>query len=312
MSRPPGEGLRLCRANAGGSTPPGNWFARRHTPSVRTTRKMRTNLAGQRLASPRPAASRMRMMRTNPDVLVIGGGVIGLTSAYLLAKSGLTVEVVDKGEMGREASWAGAGILPPWGDGEYATPLDQLRAYSVSRFEALSRELRVLTGIDNEYHVCGGVEFLSEVDADIPDLWRREGVPFERYTGVRPTGTIGYRLPFAQVRNPRHLKALVEACGRVGVTVFAEHASHRVCLDGPLARSPHSARQEYSRRAVPHNGRGVVGPGDRTDRGAARGSSGPRTDSVVQPTPARPPRNRHPREAVRRAASRRPHLSRID
>lgn len=158
-------------------------------------------------------------MGTHPDVLVVGGGVIGLTSAYLLAKSGLKVEVVDKGEMGREASWAGAGILPPWGDGEYATPLDRLRAYSVSRFAELSAELRELTGIDNEYHVCGGIEFLTEADADIPDLWRREGIRFERYTGPRPAGTVGYRLPFAQVRNPRHLKALIAGCRRLGVTL---------------------------------------------------------------------------------------------
>lgn len=164
-------------------------------------------------------------MGRHPDVLVVGGGVIGLTSAYLLAKSGLSVEVVDKGEMGREASWAGAGILPPWGDGEYATPLDRLRAYSVSRFAALSAELRERTGIDNEYHVCGGVEFLSEADADIPNLWRREGVRFERYTDERPAGTVGYRLPFAQVRNPRHLRALVEACRRVGVRL-SPHTLH--------------------------------------------------------------------------------------
>lgn len=145
-------------------------------------------------------------MGTHPDVLVVGGGVIGLTSAYLLAKSGLRVEVVDKGEMGREASWAGAGILPPWGDGEYATPLDRLRAYSVRRFEELSVQLRAETYCDNEYHVCGGIEYLSAADADHPELWRREGVRFE------PAGPTSYRLPFAQVRNPRHLLALVEAC----------------------------------------------------------------------------------------------------
>ena len=48
-----------------------------------------------------------------PDVLIIGGGVIGLTTAYFLAREGVGVEVVDQGDFGQEASWAGAGILSP-------------------------------------------------------------------------------------------------------------------------------------------------------------------------------------------------------
>jgi hypothetical protein len=53
------------------------------------------------------------LMSPHPDVLIIGGGVIGLTVAYYLAREGVAVTVADKGEMGQEASWAGAGIIPP-------------------------------------------------------------------------------------------------------------------------------------------------------------------------------------------------------
>ena len=45
------------------------------------------------------------------DVLIIGGGVIGLSLAWDLAKHGRSVHVIDQGEPGREASWAGAGII---------------------------------------------------------------------------------------------------------------------------------------------------------------------------------------------------------
>ncbi|MCA9205196.1 MAG: FAD-binding oxidoreductase, partial [Planctomycetales bacterium] len=41
------------------------------------------------------------------DCLVIGGGVVGLSLAYQLAVDGLRVAVVDRGAVGREASWAG-------------------------------------------------------------------------------------------------------------------------------------------------------------------------------------------------------------
>ena len=47
------------------------------------------------------------------DVLIVGGGVIGLSLAWDLAKHGQSVHVIDQAEPGREASWAGAGILPP-------------------------------------------------------------------------------------------------------------------------------------------------------------------------------------------------------
>jgi glycine oxidase len=65
-----------------------------------------------------------------PDVLIVGGGVIGLTTAYYLARDGVRVTLVDSGEIGRQASWAGAGILTP-GDSAFAqTPMDQLRTHS--------------------------------------------------------------------------------------------------------------------------------------------------------------------------------------
>ena len=47
------------------------------------------------------------------DVIVVGGGVIGLSTAWELASHGATVKVIDQGMIGREASWAGAGMLPP-------------------------------------------------------------------------------------------------------------------------------------------------------------------------------------------------------
>jgi len=47
------------------------------------------------------------------DVLVAGGGIIGLTTGLQLAQSGRSVAIFDRGNFGQEASWAGAGILAP-------------------------------------------------------------------------------------------------------------------------------------------------------------------------------------------------------
>jgi glycine oxidase len=157
----------------------------------------------------------------HPDVLIIGGGIVGLTTAYALAKAGVRVTVVDRGELGKEASWAGAGIIPPVAS-KPDDSLEAFRAFSVCRFPALSEELNRLTGIGNEFHACGGVEILPVADIDSPAAWDRIGVPYERseWPGLNvPRGHVVYRLDYAQVRNPRHLAALVEACRKTGVTL---------------------------------------------------------------------------------------------
>src|SRR5262245_65404278 len=98
-------------------------------------------------------------MPEHPDVLIIGGGVIGLTTAYFLAREGARVTLVDKGDFAQEASWAGAGILPPGQPSPAQHPYDQLRAHSATLFPALSAELRDRTGIDNGYLCSGGLDF---------------------------------------------------------------------------------------------------------------------------------------------------------
>jgi glycine oxidase len=169
-------------------------------------------------------------MASHPDVVVVGGGIIGLSSAYFLAKAGLTVAVYDRGDLGKEASWAGAGILPPGNPERAATSADKLRGIGSVRFPALSAELRELTGIDNGYRHCGGIEFLTAEDVEVPAVWAAEGIAFERITFVEvqklePIGdALGepYLLPdCAQVRNPWHVRAIIAACERIGVRLHS-------------------------------------------------------------------------------------------
>jgi glycine oxidase len=46
-------------------------------------------------------------------VVVVGGGIIGLMTAWRLLERGTSVTVIDKGEIGKEASYAAAGMLAP-------------------------------------------------------------------------------------------------------------------------------------------------------------------------------------------------------
>ncbi len=182
-------------------------------------------------------------MANSPDVLMIGGGIIGMTSAYLLANAGLSVEVVDRSDLGKEASWAGAGIIPPGNLARAASPIDKLRAIGSERFPELSNDLRQRSGIENGYRRCGGVEFLAPDDEGVLNHWEREGIRFEHVSlahlrdlyepGIGQVSGKPILLPdCAQVRNPRHLRALIMACGSLGVRLRPYVAAERWIRDG--------------------------------------------------------------------------------
>ena len=161
-----------------------------------------------------------------PDVLIIGGGVIGLSCAYFLAEAGLKVELVERQALGREASWAGAGIIPP-GNPQWArSPLDELRAFSVSQFPSFARMLEETTGLPTGFRICGGIEFLDAESEYSVELWDEELIEYEKLDETQlsvlehnlRSPHQGYVLPgMGQVRNPWYLRALIAGCERLGV-----------------------------------------------------------------------------------------------
>lgn len=45
------------------------------------------------------------------DIIIIGGGIIGLTTAYFLQKAGRKVTVIDEGDITNSTSFGNAGLL---------------------------------------------------------------------------------------------------------------------------------------------------------------------------------------------------------
>jgi glycine oxidase len=164
---------------------------------------------------------------TAPDTVIIGGGVIGLTIARALHTAGQRVLVLDRDRAGAGASWAGAGILPPWGPGSKATALDSLRAASVAKFAAMAGQLQDETGIDPGYRVTGGFEIIAP-DDEVIELWQHEQIEFEH------CGDRCYFPGMAQVRNPRLLRALITANERSGITIHSE--SHVMAIPSIASR----------------------------------------------------------------------------
>jgi glycine oxidase len=90
-----------------------------------------------------------------PDFLIVGGGVVGLTTAQALLREGYRVTVAERGVVGAEASWAGGGILSPLCPWDYCEAVTRLALASMDRFEDAAVAIRSATGIDPEYQPCG-------------------------------------------------------------------------------------------------------------------------------------------------------------
>lgn len=176
------------------------------------------------------------------DLLICGGGVIGLSIAYQCAKLGWAVCVLDRGRFGRGASWSGAGILPAGATIEALDPLEQLRSLSHRLHRQWASELLALTGIDNEFRETGGL-YLGRTPAERATLianemwWEEHGIAFERWNysdTLNQLPSLAHRLPLSEssdiwwvpndcrVRNPYHIDALVEANRRLGVELIED------------------------------------------------------------------------------------------
>ncbi|HAN97092.1 MAG TPA: glycine oxidase ThiO [Planctomycetaceae bacterium] len=185
------------------------------------------------------------------DLIVIGGGVVGLSIAWEGARRGLKVRVLESGELGRAASWAGAGLLPPPPGPGAIHPLDALGRRAAELHPSWARELTAATGIDTGFRRCGGL-YLADLPGEAASLaaiertWLDEGWRIEplspdavrrRHPEIAAAagGADIRRALFApeesQLRNPRHLKALAEACRRAGVELHERAPVERLEAD---------------------------------------------------------------------------------
>lgn len=172
--------------------------------------------------------SRTRMS----DVLVIGGGIIGLVTAWRAAQRGFTTTVVDP-EPGGGAAQVAAGMLAAVTELHYGEQtLLGLNLASARRYPDFAAELTDLTGHDLGYRRCGTLAVALDSDdrahlRELHTLQRQSGLDSEWLSGrecrrlepmLAPGVRGGLRVDGDHQIDPRRLAtALLTACERAGV-----------------------------------------------------------------------------------------------
>lgn len=216
-----------------------------------------------------------------PDVVVVGGGVMGCAIAESLAVEGVRVRLLERGEIGDEASGAAAGMLAPIAEAGGDAAMLRMGLESLARFPALCARFEEEVGIDAELepsgalHLAVGESERSRLAAQFARL--PEGLP----PGVAPEWLDRASLPEALIEHAPHVSGAF-------ATSFAKHlrpplwvralerAARRSGVEIETGVSVHALRVEAGRVAGVETNTGPVAAG------AVVVAAGPWTPSLIE------------------------------
>jgi glycine oxidase len=184
------------------------------------------------------------------DVLVVGGGIIGLAIAWRARERGMSVTVLERDTIGAGTSRVAAGMLAPIAEvefGEAGRRVLELGMRSAAIWPAFAADLQAVSGADVEVARTGTLvlardqdearelerqfAFRSELGLRVVRL--RGSEAREREPALAPSVRLALEAPDDHSVDPRAvLAALHEACERGGVQLREHAPVARVIHDG--------------------------------------------------------------------------------
>lgn len=193
------------------------------------------------------------------EILVIGGGIIGLMTARELVQAGARVTLIEMAETGKEASWAGGGIISPLYPWRQDGSINALALWSQQRYGELCAGLADETGVDPQ-HIQSGLLVLDTEDRGAALTWAgAQGIRIEvldRDTlaaiepalGLKPAEAL-WMPQIAQVRNPRLTRALRRSI-EPRATIREHEEVVELLVDGERIRGARTRKGEIGADAV--------------------------------------------------------------
>jgi glycine oxidase len=199
------------------------------------------------------------------DAVIVGGGAIGLTSAWRLAQRGARVAVLDRDEPPAGATRVAAGMLAPVGELTFGEPeLLELTLVASELYPRFVAELEQASGAGTGYRVDGALHVALDRDEAaelhrVHDLQRSLGLDAEWLypracrrlePGLTPSLAGGVHASGEGSIDPRALaKALLAALEALGVEVRSGAEVTGALLEGERIAGVRTAGGEELRAA---------------------------------------------------------------
>jgi glycine oxidase len=204
--------------------------------------------------------------RSSYDVVVVGGGAIGLCCAWRLAQRGAAVAVLDRGEPLAGATRVAAGMLAPVGELAFGEPeLLKMTLAAAERYPDFVAELEAASGMSVGYAQRGALHIALDRDEAaelrrVHDLQRSLGLGAEWLPprrcrelepGLTPSFNGGVHAPEEAAIDPRRMTAaLLAALADEGVAVRGGTEVTEALLDGQRIEGVRTAAGEELRAAT--------------------------------------------------------------
>ena len=202
---------------------------------------------------------------SSPDVVIVGGGIIGCSIGFHLAKAGVHSLILEKTAVAAEAASGGAGLLTAQAHTDEGGPFFDLKLASRQLYQTLSEELRERTDIDVEYRRLGHlVPVFSEGDGvrvrarvtwqaarGLPAHWLTPREVRDLEPGLPPEVLgAGWFPGDHHINNTAMTQALAGAALRLGAEVRVECPVQELVRDGEKVTGVRTAGETISAATV--------------------------------------------------------------